>query len=380
MAHEINNQLTVIQACLDLYARDESFSYARSKIGRAVEKTSKLNRQLMLYSRQRVQSKEPVDLNQNLKELRKMFKRMIGEDVTIHYELSEDLWMINANAVNIEQVIINLILNARGAMPQGGTVTVKTKNIVIDKKERSCQAVCMSVSDTGIGMDKNVISQIFDPFFTTKGVEEGTGLGLAVAYSIIKEHEGWINVQSKPGDGSTFNIFFPAINNVSYLSRVNSAGSERFRGKGERILLVEDDPDVVALTRKVLVENGYVVCMCRKTGEALDLFERKKGDFVLVVSDLILPDGMGFDLVRQLRVRKPELKMLLVSGYSESRTGMSKMLQKEYPFLPKPYTAVELLREVHRLIGGHPAQSMTPPVTQLEDENFYLGTTGTKYR
>lgn len=367
MAHEINNQLTVIQAYLDLYASDDSLSFARSKITRVVEKTCKLNRQLMLYSGQRVKSKEPVDLNQNLKDLYEMFNRMLGEDVTVHYELDEDLWMVNADAANIEQVIINLILNARGAMPQGGTITVKTKNVVIDKADHTCQAICLSVSDTGIGMDESVISQIFNPFFTTKDVGKGTGLGLTVVHSIVEAHGGWIDVQSKLGEGSTFMIFLPATNNISYLSGGDSAVPETFRGKGEKILLVEDDPDVVTLTRKVLVENGYVVCICRKVVEALDLFDRNNGNFDLVVSDLVLPDGKGFVLVRLLRERKPELKVLLVSGYFERLIGVSKILQQEYPFLPKPYTAVELLREVHRLLSVHPAQRQAQYMLKVTD-------------
>ncbi|MDD2555017.1 MAG: MEDS domain-containing protein [Syntrophaceticus sp.] len=352
LAHEINNQLTVIQASLDLYIRDDSLNFMRSKIGKAVEKASQINRQLMLLTTQKEQSREPVDINQNLRELRKVFSQMIGEDVTVHFELAEDLWMINADAANIEQVIINLILNARDAMPLGGTITIKTKNVVIEEEDPSHQVVCVAISDTGTGIADSIISQIFKPLFTTKEPGKGTGLGLAVAYSIIEAHRGWIDVQSEPGEGSTFNIYLPAANDISYmpLSRIQSADTERFCGKGEKILLVEDDQDVMTLTGKVLLENGYAVSMCRKASEALDLFERNKGDFDLVVSDLILPDERGVDLVWKLQERKPELKVLLVSGYPETRTGISKAQQQEYRFLAKPYTGSELLREVHYLI------------------------------
>jgi PAS domain S-box-containing protein len=351
LAHEINNQLTVIQASVDLYIRDDSLIFIRSKIGKAIEKASRLNRQLMLLTREQEQSKELVDINQNLWELQKMFKQMLGEDVAVHLELAEDLWMVNADAANIEQVIINLMLNARDAMPLGGTITVKTKNVVIDD-DCSHQAVCIAISDTGTGIPDSIISQIFKPLFTTKEPGKGTGLGLAVAYNIIEAHRGWIDVQSKPGEGSTFNIYLPAANSISYLSlpRKKSAGMEHFCGRGERILLVEDDPDVMTLTGRVLLENGYAVFMCRKAGEALDLFESNRGDFDLVISDLILPDKRGIELVQILQEKKPGLKALLISGYPETRTDLSKVLQQEYRFLAKPYTGSELLREVHLLI------------------------------
>lgn len=302
LAHEINNQLTVIQASVDLYIRDDSLIFIRSKIGKAIEKASRLNRQLMLLTREQEQSKELVDINQNLWELQKMFKQMLGEDVAVHLELAEDLWMVNADAANIEQVIINLMLNARDAMSLGGTITVKTKNVVIDD-DCSHQAVCIAISDTGTGIPDSIISQIFKPLFTTKEPGKGTGLGLAVAYNIIEAHRGWIDVQSKPGEGSTFNIYLPAANSISYLSlpRKKSAGMEHFCGRGERILLVEDDPDVMTLTGRVLLENGYAVFMCRKAGEALDLFESNRGDFDLVISDLILPDKRGIELVQILQ-------------------------------------------------------------------------------
>lgn len=351
LAHEINNQLTVIQASVDLYIRDDSLIFIRSKIGKAIEKASRLNRQLMLLTREQEQSKELVDINQNLWELQKMFKQMLGEDVAVHLELAEDLWMVNADAANIEQVIINLMLNARDAMSLGGTITVKTKNVVIDD-DCSHQAVCIAISDTGTGIPDSIISQIFKPLFTTKEPGKGTGLGLAVAYNIIEAHRGWIDVQSKPGEGSTFNIYLPAANSISYLSlpRKKSAGMEHFCGRGERILLVEDDPDVMTLTGRVLLENGYAVFMCRKAGEALDLFESNRGDFDLVISDLILPDKRGIELVQILQEKKPGLKALLISGYPETRTDLSKVLQQEYRFLAKPYTRSELLREVHLLI------------------------------
>jgi PAS domain S-box-containing protein len=351
LAHEINNQLTVIQASVDLYIRDDSLIFIRSKIGKAIEKASRLNRQLMLLTREQEQSKELVDINQNLWELQKMFKQMLGEDVAVHLELAEDLWMVNADAANIEQVIINLMLNARDAMSLGGTITVKTKNVVIDD-DCSHQAVCIAISDTGTGIPDSIISQIFKPLFTTKEPGKGTGLGLAVAYNIIEAHRGWIDVQSKPGEGSTFNIYLPAANSISYLSlpRKKSAGMEHFCGRGERILLVEDDPDVMTLTGRVLLENGYAVFMCRKAGEALDLFESNRGDFDLVISDLILPDKRGIELVQILQEKKPGLKAFLISGYPETRTDLSKVLQQEYRFLAKPYTGSELLREVHLLI------------------------------
>lgn len=220
MAHEINNQLTVIQAYLDLYKKDKtngSLPFIFSKIRQAIERSVTLIRQLMLFGQGNPGARGYVNINQNIKELGNIIQQMLGDDIVVDFDLSNDLWMIHADAANIDQVLINLFFNARDAMPQGGTISVKTRNIELDGKQCPQCKMCFSgkyiqliVADTGTGMDERIISRIFDPFFTTKEVGEGAGLGLSVVYGIVNTCGGWIDLDSRIGKGSTFKIYFPA--------------------------------------------------------------------------------------------------------------------------------------------------------------------------
>ena len=222
MAHEINNQLTIIQTCMDLHSQrfplDNYIYDTFMNIKKATEKSANLTRQLLLFGRRQPQFKAPLNLNQNIKDNLKMLDRLIGEDIKINYQFDPSLWTVYADAASIDQILINLVLNARDAMHGGGTLTIKPKNVVL-KKERSSQSgdakpgryVCLSVSDTGTGIDKDVLPHIFEPFFTTKEQGRGTGLGLSVVYGIVRDHDGHVNVKSSKGRGATFKIFLPAF-------------------------------------------------------------------------------------------------------------------------------------------------------------------------
>jgi len=360
MAHDLNNQLTVIQACVDLYLKSvpekDTIHKAFIRIRRAAERSANLTRQLMLFARKHPQFLEPLDLNSNIRELLEMFKRLIGEDITIELGLSDGLWIVNADAGNIDQVITNLVLNARDAMPQGGTITIKTENVKFEENYPECGRpgcfVRLTVEDTGAGMNEQVLSHIFDPFFTTKEPGKGTGLGLSVAYGIIKDHEGWINVKSQVGRGSVFEIYLPAISTSLQLDGIEDRAysSGELCGRREKILLVEDDYEVMLLTNRLLSENGYTVVSCGTACEAFKIFEKEK-DFSLVISDVILPDGSGIDIIRQLRVSHPSLGGLLISGYSDERSNLLRIPRDEFRFLSKPYLAADLLRNVREILN-----------------------------
>lgn len=218
MAHELNNQLTVIYACVDLYlarlSKDNPLRRALLKIRNSAQVSANLTRQMLLFGRKSPLFKIPLDLNRNLEELGEMLPRLVGEEIAIRLDTCPDLWPVNADASNIEQVIINLAINARDAMPEGGAITIETKNVYMEHPGQSGHAprfVCLSVADTGAGIDEADLTHIFEPFFTTKEQGEGAGLGLSVAYGIIQAHNGWIEVDSAPGQGSTFRFFLPAL-------------------------------------------------------------------------------------------------------------------------------------------------------------------------
>lgn len=365
MAHDLNNQLTVIQACVDLYLnkveKEQPIYDAFVKIRRAAERSANLTRQLMLFARKHPQFKKPINLNCNIKELQEMLVQIIGEDITIKLELSDRLWSVNADAGNIDQVLMNLVLNARDVIPLGGTITIRTENVTIKGSDHAANSeinrtgnfVCLAVKDDGSGIDEQDLPHIFEPFFTTKEPGKGTGLGLSVVYGIISAHDGWIETTSLVGQGTLFEIFLPAISpelNVAHCNEDTSLVPNRFHGRGEKILLVEDEYDVLLLTSKALTGNGYAVSPCRTMFEAFRLFQQEMDDFKLVISDVILPDGRGIELVQQLRAVSPQLGVLLISGYFGDRVDIQQIMHENMRFLPKPYIIVELLQDVREIL------------------------------
>lgn len=362
MAHELNNQLTIIQTCMDLHAQRfpldnfvyDTFSYIR----KATEKSAHLTRQLLLFGRRQPQFKAPVNLNQVIKDNLEMLDRLIGEDIIIKYSFEPSLWTVYADPASLDQVIVNLVLNARDAMHKGGTLTIKPKNVKLNKERlehagysKPGRYVCLTVSDTGSGIDKQVLSHIFEPFFTTKEQGRGTGLGLSVVYGIIKEHDGYVNVKSTARRGTTFRIFLPAFEFHAQPVQATESPEhpEQLRGHGEKILLVEDDHDLMSLTRDLLADNNYTVHPCRCASDAESVF-KEKGSFNLLISDLVLPDGRGSDLARLLRQSSPSLAVILVSGYTDDRADLERIKESGLCFQPKPYTAGTLLRKVREVL------------------------------
>jgi PAS domain S-box-containing protein len=361
VAHDFNNLLTTIQGYthLAMMEVDKTTSLYRDlkEIHLAAVRAADLTRKLLLFSRKHPIDLSPLNINRTVDDLLKMLNRLIGEDIAVNTDLEPDLWTVQADAGNIEQVIMNLAVNARDAMPEGGKLTIKTENVTIDEDyckvfphARPGKYVCLSVEDTGTGMDKEIIQHIFEPFFSTKEAGRGTGLGLSVVYGIVKQHKGWINVHSEPGRGSTFKVYLPAFSAKLEDETKEKSSLEEFQGSGERILLVEDEKGVRELTKKILRKNGYVVFEAANAKEALDIFEKERGKFHLVLSDVVLPDKSGLQLVHQLLSFKPELRVILSTGYTDEKSQWPIIREKGFRVLQKPYNLPDMLRAIRDAI------------------------------
>jgi len=361
VAHDFNNILQVIRGHNDLVMMkvDETdpLYIDIKQIDLSAKRAASLTRQLLFFSRRQQMECTPVNLNTRIDNLLKMLHRLIGEDISINTELDPELWTVKVDAGNIEQAIMNLTINARDAMPEGGTLTIKTQNINVD--EDYCKTytyahpgkfVCLTIEDTGIGMDKETIQHIFEPFFSTKRTGKGTGLGLSVVYGIVKQHKGWVIVYSEPGQGSTLKVYLPAVSIKPKEESKEKISLEEVQGNGERILLVEDEEEVLGFTTKALAENGYIVYEAANAEKALNIFEKEAGNFDLIFSDVVLPGKTGLELVDQLLSRKPELRVLLSSGYTHNKSQWPVIKKRGFKFLQKPYALADLLRAIREVI------------------------------
>jgi len=357
IAHDFNNLLGVIIGYSDYLLakldREDQMHKIMGDIKKAGQRGTGLTDQLLAFSRKQAIQPEILALNTVVEETEKILGRLIGEDIELVTGLEPELWLVKADQGQITQILMNFAVNARDAMAAGGKIVIKTENVNIDEEfcrrysyARPGRFVRLSVEDTGVGMDQETLFHIFEPFFTTKETGKGTGLGLSVIYGIVKQHEGWVNVYSEPGQGSVFRVYLPA----SFASEAKEAEEElsieELRGHGERVLLVEDEQMLREFAERTLPENGYVVFAAAKAEEALELFEREKGEFHMVFSDVVLPDINGVELVDRLLVKKPELKVLLCSGYMDDRSRWSVIGKRGFNFLQKPYTLAELLKSM----------------------------------
>lgn len=362
IAHDFNNLLTgimgyseVIMNCL----REEDPLYQDvNEIMKAGERASSLTNQLLAFSRRQILEPKILDINHVIANMENMLRRLIGEDIVLVTVFEAREARIKADPSQVEQVIMNLAVNARDAMPKGGQVVIKTEYTTLAENQcglhpEACPGkyVHLTFEDNGVGMDRETIQHIFEPFFTTKEIGRGTGLGLSVVYGIMKQHEGWINIASEPGKGSIFEIYFPASSG-SYQKEIEK---KKFRfqdvqSHGERILLVEDEKIVRKFARKVLLKSGYVVFEAANASEAMDIFEREKGNFHLVFSDLIMPGKNGVELVEHLLLRNPELGIILCSGYTDQKLQFMVVSEKKYKFIRKPYSINELCTAINEVV------------------------------
>ena len=367
VAHDFNNLLTAIIGYAELIEvkidEDNPVHGYLVEIRETVKRASSLTQQLLLFSRKQPLQTSVLSINSLLAGTEKMLRRIIGEDVELVTVLGQDLECVKADKGQLVQAIMNLAVNARDAMPEGGKITIRTENAAIDEEycksfsyARPGKFISLSVEDTGTGMDKETISHIFEPFFTTKQPGKGTGLGLSTVYGIVKQHEGWITVSSEGGKGSTFRVYFSSVSQKANeeIKVKEEIPLQTLQGCGERILFVEDDKGVSEFVMSALCENGYTVFKTGSAEEALDVFEKEKGNFQLILSDVVLPNKSGLELIEELLANKPDLRILLNSGYMDQKSKWQSISEKGFPFLQKPYNLTDLLSAVKNALVKEP--------------------------
>jgi PAS domain S-box-containing protein len=378
VAHDFNNLLTVMRGNSELILMEpEGLSaMARESLRHVVDATHRaanLTRQLLTFSRKQVMQPRPLDLNGLVTELMKMLSRLIGEDIKLQCNYAVQPVGVHADAGMLEQVLMNLVVNARDAMPQGGWLAVTTSRVIFGEncerahpEARVGDFACVEVTDSGTGIAPEHLPRIFEPFFTTKEMGKGTGLGLATVYGIAKQHLGWVEVSSRPNAGATFKVFLPAA--ASLPATVESPTHAALRRGSETILLVEDDPAVRLMTRRTLEAYGYRVWEADSGREALRIWRNCAAEINLLLSDLVMPDGItGSELARVLRDQRPDLRILLMSGYSPEMAGKD---AGEIPldlatFLQKPYRSAVLIDTVRRCLDT-PAAAQTVSLPETE--------------
>ena len=365
VAHDFNNILTVIQGHaevqLSMGELDESLAESLREISSAATRAASLTRQLLAFSRKQMLQRRPLDVTEALNNLGKMLPRIIGEHINLRIQCAENLPPVFADAINFEQIVINLAVNARDAMPRGGPLTITTELAVTDAKykEREPDAmvgtfVRLSVADEGSGMDETVRSKIFEPFFTTKGVGKGTGMGLATVYGIVKQHQGWIEVASRPGAGSVFKVFLPVADQEARKTLESKTGLIRAADDQTRtIFLVEDETSLREMASKILKRLGYRVVTAGNGPEALELWSQHRGKIDLLLTDMVMPGGMtGRELADCLLREAPGMPVIYSTGYSMDLIDSDTNFGTQAECLFKPYDASALANAVNKVFAN----------------------------
>ena len=361
VAHDFNNILAVIQLQIGLLESTGELlpvqqDFAR-EIGRATQRAANLTRQLLLFSRKQALQPQDLDLNAIVANITKMLQRTLGEDVSLQLNFFPEPLLIHADPGMMEQILVNLAVNSRDAMPQGGRLIIETSAVKFDAVtvQQSPQArpgafTCLSVSDTGDGIAPHILPRIFEPFFTTKDVGKGTGLGLATVFGIVQQHQGWINVYSEAGHGTTFRIYLPRLAGI--ISQPVAAPTlANVRGGNETILVVEDEPALCLLVHTALADLGYRVLEAANGADALDVWKKHRAEIHLLLTDMVLPDGMnGKEIARRLVLENPQLKVIYTSGYSAEVAGKDLILQEGVNFLAKPFPIHKLAQTVRECL------------------------------
>jgi len=362
VAHDFNNLLTVILGFSEMVSEqvkgDRSTLEAVGEVFHAAERASALTKQLLAFSRRQVFTPRVTNLNEVVQNIDKMLRRIIGEDIELRTSLSRGLSPARIDPLHIEQVIMNLVVNSRDAMPQGGKLTIETANVELttDYAEdhlgvQTGPYVMLAVSDTGIGMDAAIRSRIFEPFFTTKEHGKGTGLGLATVYGIVKQNSGEIQVYSEPGHGTIFKIYFPSVAEHPEVLRSETAETQPAMATGT-ILVVEDEDQVRLLTRRILSRQGYRVLEASSGSAALALARDYRERIDLLLTDVVMPHMSGPDLAKELRSSHPEIRVLFMSGYTDSAIAMQGALPADMPLVQKPFTSSSLQKRVRDALGA----------------------------
>jgi CheY-like chemotaxis protein len=323
------------------------------EIKKTAERAASLTRQLLIFGSKEMLQTKVVNINDVISNMHKMLERFIGEDIELVPVLDPDLKPVKADPTQIEVSLINLAVNARDAMPEGGHLIIKTENVALD--ENACNMIInakpgdhahVSVRDTGIGIEPDILDRIFEPFFTTKPYTNGTGMGLATVYGCVRQHDGCIGVKSIPGSGSTFDIYIPAAEGPHETENDTELSLTELQGGGERILLVEDESRVRNFASRALRENGYTVLAARDAEEGLQIFQMEGDTIKLVFSDVVLPGKTGIRLIEELTYIKPDLKVIMSSGYTGKKAHWELIRERGFRFLQKPYSLVNLLTSI----------------------------------
>jgi PAS domain S-box-containing protein len=362
VAHDFNNILTVIQGHAGLMQQKLDSGSPQAKpleqITKAAARAATLIRQLLMFSRKQVMQFRHLDLNDTLRNAIKMVERLVGEHVQIDFRPQSPIPAIHADSSMVEQIAMNLAVNARDAMPNGGRLSIATsmetihrEPIPMDPETRDGEYVCLTFRDTGMGMDTQVLSRIFEPFFTTKAVGKGTGLGLSTVFGIVRQHQGWLEVQSKPNHGTTFRICFPASQQAA--EKTELVVDTALRSGRETILVAEDEDTLREMVVQVLKIQGYTVLEAASGRHALEVWEHADRPVDLLLTDMVMPGGiMGSELAERLSGQSPRLKVIYTSGYSPGMAGKDASLLAGRNFLPKPYSIGKLAQFVRECLDA----------------------------
>jgi len=361
LAHDFNNLLQGIiglsDSALSQLKPGNPFRADMIEIKKAGERAAALINRLLTFSRRQVLHPKPVNLNHLLRKMKNFLRQLSSKQIELELKLEPGLGVIKIDQNNLEQVILNLVLNARDAMPRGGRLSIATSEIKLNgggagpgKKGRKGRYACLEVRDTGTGIRQELRKHIFEPFFTTKS--SGVGLGLTSVIGIVEQNRGWVEFSSDPNRETVFRVFLPIVKAVAYNKKVLIPRMEDLEGRGEKILIVEDDQTARALVSRILKSQHYRVWTAESPTEAKQIFRRRKGDFNLVFCDMVMPSSNGLDLIEEWRRTRPGLKFLLSSGYLANEHHLQEIQKERYPFLPKPFDLVGLLKAVREAMEG----------------------------
>ncbi len=367
VAHDFNNLLQSILGFTELLLADQAEGAPSREdllqIKKAAERAREITRQLLAFGRKQMLRPRQMDINEMLRDSEGVIHGLIGEDITFAARLADDLRPVRADPGQIEQVVLNIVANARQAMPDGGRLTLGTANVTLRTEDvigqvdgRPGDFVRILIEDTGRGMDADTARHVFEPFYTTKEFGKSAGLGLATAYGIITQHGGWIQVSSAEGQGSAFQILLPALDAVAVpAAAAEPAAPPALQGRGERVLVIEDEEGVRYSTERVLQRRGYQVWSAADGRSALEVFERQQGAFDIVLCDVVLPDMNGVTLSMGLLERQPGLRVIMSSGYTDERSRYPEITRRGLLFLQKPYPPQELMRVLAEALKAPPA-------------------------
>jgi signal transduction histidine kinase/CheY-like chemotaxis protein len=360
VAHDFNNLLTVILGYNDMLREqsknDSLASEFVQEIRRAGERATSLTNRLLAFSRRQVAQPRVVDLNESVRGIEKMLGRIIGEDVQLRTSLAPDLLRVKVDPSHMDQVLMNLAVNSRDAMPGGGVLTIETSNVELGKEDAGGQLgvtpgayVMLGVSDTGCGMDVETLARVFEPFFTTKEKGKGTGLGLSIVYGIVKQNGGDVLAYSEPGKGTAFKIYLPALTEAADVQLAEPAVSDA--PAVETILLVEDEEQVRNLTRTMLQRMGYKVLEADGAAAAEEILRANREEVHLLLTDIVMPETRGTELADRVRTLRPAIRVLFMSGYTEGGV-LQQGISIVSPYIQKPFTAATLRHKIREVLQG----------------------------